>query len=53
MPADPLFIAGVPFGPDVPRVLMAGPCAVEDEAMIHACAAAVAAAGARFLRGGA
>ena len=51
MPADPLFIAGVPFGPDVPRVLMAGPCAVEDEAMIHACAAAVAAAGARFLRG--
>ena len=34
-------------------ILMAGPCAVEDEATIDAAAAAVAAAGARVLRGGA
>lgn len=34
-------------------VMMAGPCAVEDEDTIDAAAAAVAAAGARVLRGGA
>lgn len=34
-------------------VLMAGPCAVEDEAQIFACAAAARANGATFLRGGA
>jgi 3-deoxy-7-phosphoheptulonate synthase len=34
-------------------VLMAGPCAVEDEATLETAAAAVAAAGARVLRGGA
>jgi 3-deoxy-7-phosphoheptulonate synthase len=34
-------------------VLMAGPCAVEDEATLDTAAAAVAAAGARVLRGGA
>ena len=33
--------------------LMAGPCAVEDEAQIMACAASARAAGASFLRGGA
>jgi len=33
--------------------VMAGPCAVEDAAQIAACAAAVAAAGGRILRGGA
>ncbi len=34
-------------------VVMAGPCSVESEEQIHASAAAVAAAGARILRGGA
>ncbi|MFT4604450.1 MAG: 3-deoxy-7-phosphoheptulonate synthase [Rhodothermales bacterium] len=33
--------------------IMAGPCAVESEEQIHACAASVAAQGATFLRGGA
>ena len=34
-------------------VVAAGPCSVESEAQIHAAARAVAAAGARLLRGGA
>lgn len=38
-------------GPEV--IVMAGPCAVESEAQIEAAAEAVAAAGARILRGGA
>jgi 3-deoxy-7-phosphoheptulonate synthase len=38
-------------GPEV--IVMAGPCAVESEAQIESAAAAVAAAGARMLRGGA
>lgn len=38
-------------GPHV--VLMAGPCAVENEAQLMACAQAAQAAGAQFLRGGA
>lgn len=45
-------VDGVPVGgPEV--VVMAGPCSVESEDQIEASAAAVAAAGARILRGGA
>ena len=45
-------VDGVPVGgPEV--MVMAGPCAVESEEQMAASAAAVAAAGARFLRGGA
>ena len=45
-------VDGVPVGgPEV--VVAAGPCAVESEDQIEAAAAAVAAAGARILRGGA
>ncbi|MDX1418800.1 MAG: 3-deoxy-7-phosphoheptulonate synthase [Rubricoccaceae bacterium] len=45
-------VDGVPVGgPEV--VVVAGPCAVESEAQIEEAAAAVAAAGARMLRGGA
>ncbi len=46
-------VAGVAFGGGAPPVVLAGPCAVESEARITALARAVAAAGARFLRGGA
>lgn len=48
----------VPLGPerlvlgDGP-VVVAGPCAVESEAQLEACARAIAAVGGRFLRGGA
>lgn len=45
-------VAGLVIGGLEP-VLMAGPCAVEDEATLDEAAAAVAAAGARVLRGGA
>ena len=45
-------VAGIMIGGAEP-VLMAGPCAVEDETSLDAAAAAVAAAGARLLRGGA
>ncbi len=63
-PAIPLFdrrlrpegtiveVRGVPIGRSAP-VLMAGPCSVESEEMILETAAAVAAAGADILRGGA
>jgi 3-deoxy-7-phosphoheptulonate synthase len=45
-------VAGVAIGgPEV--VVIAGPCSVESEEQIHAAARAVAAAGARLLRGGA
>lgn len=43
----------VPFGKNHPVVVIAGPCSVENEAMIIETAKAVKAAGARFLRGGA
>lgn len=43
----------VPFGKNHPVVLVAGPCSVENEAMIVETAKKVKAAGARFLRGGA
>ena len=43
-------VSGVVFD-DTP-VLLAGPCSVESEAQIHEAAGMVAAAGARFLRGG-
>ena len=42
-------VGGVAVGGAQP-VLMAGPCAVENEAQIHGIAAAVAAAGGRLLR---
>ncbi|MFN3595781.1 MAG: 3-deoxy-7-phosphoheptulonate synthase [Rubricoccaceae bacterium] len=45
-------VAGVPVG-GAEVIVMAGPCAVESEAQIEASAQAVAAAGARLLRGGA
>jgi 3-deoxy-7-phosphoheptulonate synthase len=45
-------VDGVPVGGDE-VVVMAGPCAVESEDQIEMTAAAVAAAGARILRGGA
>lgn len=48
-----VIIRGSTFAAGAPRVLMAGPCAVESEEMIHAVAAAVASVGASFLRGGA
>ena len=48
-----VIVRGVTFAAGAPRVLMAGPCAVEGEEMIHAIAAAVAASGGAFLRGGA
>lgn len=41
------------FGEDHPLVLVAGPCSVENEAMIVETAKRVKAAGAQFLRGGA
>lgn len=44
-PLDPTWALG-------PIPLIAGPCAVEDEAMIHAAAARLAALGVRWLRGG-
>jgi 3-deoxy-7-phosphoheptulonate synthase len=43
----------VPFGEHHPLVLIAGPCSVENEAMIVETARRVKAAGAKFLRGGA
>ncbi|MGF1514608.1 MAG: 3-deoxy-7-phosphoheptulonate synthase [Elainellaceae cyanobacterium] len=43
----------VAFGENQPLVLVAGPCSVEDEAMIIETAQRVKAAGAQFLRGGA
>lgn len=48
-----VIVRGVTFAVGAPRVLVAGPCAVEGEEMIHAIAAAVAASGGAFLRGGA
>lgn len=46
-------VAGVPFGVDAPPVLIAGPCSVESEQTAHEAAEALAARGARFMRGGA
>ncbi len=46
-------VAGVSVGAGAPPCLIAGPCAVESEEQLDAAAAAVAAAGARILRGGA
>jgi len=43
----------VAFGQNSPLVVVAGPCSVENEAMIVETARRVKAAGARFLRGGA
>lgn len=43
----------VPFGEHQPLVVVAGPCSVENEAMIVETALRVKAAGAQFLRGGA
>ncbi len=49
----------VSIGPELVRlggeqpVVIAGPCAVESEAQLEACARAIAALGGRFLRGGA
>jgi 3-deoxy-7-phosphoheptulonate synthase len=43
----------VPFGEHHPVVVVAGPCSVENEAMIVETAQRVKAAGAKFLRGGA
>lgn len=43
----------VPFGEHHPIVVIAGPCSVENEAMIIETAQRVKAAGAKFLRGGA
>ncbi|MFN5514900.1 MAG: 3-deoxy-7-phosphoheptulonate synthase [Cyanobacteriota bacterium] len=43
----------VPFGKNHPVVTVAGPCSVENEAMIIETARRVKAAGAQFLRGGA
>ncbi len=45
-------VRGVPIG-GAPVVLMAGPCAVENETQLEESARAAAAAGARLLRGGA
>ena len=45
-------VDGVPLGGDA-FVVMAGPCAVEDEAQLMACAHAVRDAGGQLLRGGA
>jgi len=45
-------VAGVPVGGEE-VVVMAGPCSVEDEAMLLRCAHFVAGQGARILRGGA
>jgi 3-deoxy-7-phosphoheptulonate synthase len=47
-----LELDGLWLGDEAAPVLMAGPCSVEGEAHIHACAAMVARAGARVLRGG-
>jgi 3-deoxy-7-phosphoheptulonate synthase len=46
-------IAGVPIGAGAAPVLLAGPCSVESERHVQGAAERVAAAGARFLRGGA
>ncbi len=46
-------IGEVAIGAGHPPVLMAGPCAAENEDQVHRLAAAVARAGARVLRGGA
>jgi 3-deoxy-7-phosphoheptulonate synthase len=46
-------IAGAHIGAGAPPLLIAGPCAVESEAQIDRLADAVAARGARLLRGGA
>jgi 3-deoxy-7-phosphoheptulonate synthase len=46
-------VSGCSIGSGAPAVLAAGPCSVESEAQIDRIAAAVAGAGARFLRGGA
>ncbi len=43
----------IPFGKDHPIVIVAGPCSVENEAMIVETALRVKKAGATFLRGGA
>ena len=48
-----LEIAGIPLGAGCAPVLMAGPCSVESPEQVEAIAGRVAAAGARFLRGGA
>jgi 3-deoxy-7-phosphoheptulonate synthase len=49
----PVVVAGVAIGPGAGPVLMAGPCSIESEGHAHEVAAQAAAAGARFLRGGA
>ncbi len=46
-------LGAVPFGEHCPIVLVAGPCSVENEAMIVETAKRVKASGAKFLRGGA
>ena len=46
-------IGDVPFGENCPLVIVAGPCSVENEAMIIETATRVKAGGAKFLRGGA
>lgn len=46
-------VGGLEIGPGAPPVWIAGPCCIESEEQIEATAAAVAAAGARMLRGGA
>lgn len=46
-------VAGCTLGAGAPLVVMAGPCSVESPEQIDALAGRVAAAGARFLRGGA
>lgn len=52
MSLRPVTVAGVEFGGPRP-VLIAGPCAVEDEEMLDRCARAAVSAGASMLRGGA
>jgi 3-deoxy-7-phosphoheptulonate synthase len=52
-PQRAIDVRGARVGGGEPPALFAGPCAVEDRAQLMACAAAVAAAGGRFLRGGA
>jgi 3-deoxy-7-phosphoheptulonate synthase len=49
----PLQVGPLTFGGDTPPVLVAGPCSVESEPLIHTTAAVVAAAGGSMLRGGA
>jgi 3-deoxy-7-phosphoheptulonate synthase len=50
---DPIRVGDVAFGRGAPPVWMAGPCASETEAQVHALAARLAPLGVKFLRGGA